>query len=137
MNKKVCIILLALFSVCFFHLQAATPLWTWEKELTLEKEQEYKAHFQVGEVQKELLFRWTLYKNEGLVMHIRYDKFNHQVILYTDYQRNAYRLALGRGESNKKDLPWLFIYFKDFQEKKAYFKLYTEGKGAILLDENL
>ena len=64
---------------------AASPLWSWEKELSLEKEQTYQALIQVGDVQKELIFRWTLYKNYGLVIHLRYDKFNHQFVLYAEY----------------------------------------------------
>ncbi len=98
-------------------MNALAPIWAWEKDLSLEKEQVYKANFSVGAVQKELEFRWTLYKNYGLILHIRYDKFNHQVLLYTDYQRNAYKISLGRGNSSQKDDPHLIMYFKEFADK--------------------
>ena len=118
---------------------ALVPIWAWEKDLSLEKEQVYKANFSVGAVQKELEFRWTLYKNYGLILHIRYDKFNHQVLLYTDYQRNAYKISLGRGNSSQKDDPHLIMYFKEFadKDKKAHLKLYIEGQGAAVLDESI
>lgn len=123
----------------FCTMYALAPIWAWEKDLSLEKEQIYKANFSVGAVQKELEFRWTLYKNYGLILHIRYDKFNHQVLLYTDYQRNAYKISLGRGSSAQKDNPHLIMYFKEFadKDKKAHLKLYIEGQGAAVLDESI
>lgn len=118
---------------------AASPLWSWEKELSLEKEQTYQALIQVGDVQKELIFRWTLYKNYGLVIHLRYDKFNHQFVLYADYQRNAYKISLGKDTQAHKENPHLLIYFKDFivKDEKAYFKLYIEGQGASVVNESI
>ncbi|BDB66740.1 hypothetical protein Hc94105_0941 [Helicobacter cinaedi] len=123
----------------FFIVQAygAIPQWSWEKSLELKKEQVYSANFDLGNVQKKLEFRWTLFKNQGLVLHIRYDKFNHQVVLYKDYQRNAFRIPLARGDNTLKDDPQLLLYFKDFADKKAHLKLYIEGLGVSVLDENL
>lgn len=71
------------------------------------------------------------------MLHIRYDKFNHQVVLYKDYQRNAFRIPLARGDNTLKDDPQLLLYFKDFADKKAHLKLYIEGLGVSVLDENL
>lgn len=117
---------------------ALAPIWAWEKDLSLEKEQVYKANFSVGAVQKELEFRWTLYKNYGLILHIRYDKFNHQVVLYTDYQRNSYKILLGNS-TEKRAAPHLVMFFKEFinKEEKAYLKLYIEGQGVSVLDERI
>lgn len=114
----------------------ANPLWTWEREIELEKEQIYQADIAVGDVRKKLEFRWTLYKNHGLVMHIRYDEFNHQEVLYTDHQRNAYKIALGRGKSRDRYTPYFVLYFKDFKDKKAYFKAYIDGVSAMVLEED-
>ena len=119
---------------------AAAPLWLWEQELSLEKEQTYQATFAVGKVQKDLIFRWTLYKNYGLVLHIRYDKFNHQVVLYTDYQRNSYKIPLGKEVDGIHKLnPHLVMFFKEFsnEEEKAHLKLYIEGQGASVLSESI
>ena len=58
-------------------VQAAQPAWVWHRELALAKEQNYRAMVSLAQVQKPLVLRWTLYKNYGLVMHIRYDSFNH------------------------------------------------------------
>ncbi|WP_334086902.1 hypothetical protein [Helicobacter typhlonius] len=142
-NKKISFLHLRYFILfmpflLFSVLQASVPLWAWERELELEKEQTYQATFQVGDVQKELLFRWTLYKNYGLVIHIRYDKFNHQVVLYTDYQRNSYKILLGNS-TEKRAAPHLVMFFKEFinKEEKAYLKLYIEGQGVSVLDERI
>ena len=133
MNK---ILASSILAVCVGY--AAMPQWSWEKdELSLKKEQLYKAHIGVGEVQKDFQFRWTLYKNNGLVLHIRYDKFNHQALLYKDYQRNAFKIPLGKSNGGQKDEPQLVMYFKDFSDKKAHFKLYIEGNGAMVLDESI
>lgn len=136
MNRaKFLCLLYALFVV--IQAYGAISQWSWEKSLELKKEQVYTAHFDLGNVQKKLEFRWTLFKNQGLVLHIRYDKFNHQVVLYQDYQRNAFKLPLSRGDNTLKDDPQLLLYFKDFADKKAHLKLYIEGFGASVLDENL
>lgn len=127
--------LVFLFYACV--CMAATPRWSWERELALEKEQVYQAEIAVGSVQKKLEFRWTLYKNQGLVMHIRYDKFNHQEVLYTDYQRNAFRVKLGRDKAQERYTPYLIIYFKEFKNKKAHFKLYIDGISASILSESI
>lgn len=116
---------------------AATPRWVWERELALEKEQVYQAEIVVGSVQKKLEFRWTLYKNQGLVMHIRYDDFNHQEVLYTDYQRNAFKVNLGRDRLQERQAPYLVIYFKEFKNKKAHLKLYIDGVSASVLSESI
>lgn len=117
--------------------QAGAPHFSWERSLSLEKEQLYKARFVVGEVAKDFQFRWTLYKNKGLVLHIRYDKFNHQELLYTDYQRDSFTLPLGRAKEQYSDDPKLLLYFKDFKEKKADFKLYIEGRGASVESDEI
>lgn len=113
-------------------LLASAPQFTWSKDLHLQKEQNYRAQIVLESTQKPLVLRWTLYKNYGLVMHIRYDKFNYQTILYTDYQRADFALPLG---DNPK--PMLHIFFKDFSEQKAHLRLYIEGVGASVAQENL
>lgn len=112
----------------------ATPQWSWQRELELQKEQNYRASFLLDSVEKPFVMRWTLYKNYGLLLHIRYDSFNHQVILYKDYQRSDFTLPLGE---NPKRPPILHIFFKDFVDKKAHLKLYIEGMGASLGSEDL
>ncbi len=50
---------------------------------------------------------------------------------------NAFRIPLARGDNTLKDDPQLLLYFKDFADKKAHLKLYIEGLGVSVLDENL
>lgn len=114
--------------------QATQPAWVWQRDLTLAKDQNYRAKVFLAQSQKPLIMRWTLYKNHGLVMHIRYDRFNHQVVLYRDYQRSDFALGLGENPQQK---PTLHIFFKDFADKKALLRLYIEGEGASISEENL
>ncbi len=126
------VFLMLIFSVSV--ALGATPQWSWQRELELQKEQNYRASFLLDSVEKPFVMRWTLYKNYGLLLHIRYDSFNHQVILYKDYQRSDFTLPLGE---NPKRPPILHIFFKDFADKKAHLKLYIEGVGASLGSEEL
>lgn len=123
------------FLLCFEILSAAMPLHLWEKSVELKKEQVYKAHFKVGNVEKELRFRWTLFKNQALVLHLNYDKFNHQFLLYRDYQRNCYKIALGGAEQSNQ--AYFAMYFKSFERESAHLNLYIEGSGVAVLDEGL
>ena len=70
-----------LVALIMSYLEAAQPLWMWHRDLTLAKEQNYRAKIVLEQTQKPFSMRWTLYKNYGLVMHIAYDSFRYQVIL--------------------------------------------------------
>lgn len=113
-------------------LLASAPQFTWSKDLYLQKEQNYRAQIALDSTRKSLVLRWTLYKNYGLVIHVHYDGFNYQTILYTDYQRADFTLPLG---DNPKSM--FHIFFKDFSEQKAHLRLLIEGVGANVEQENL
>ncbi|MCI7485245.1 MAG: hypothetical protein MSA68_04780 [Helicobacter sp.] len=136
MNKKVvngwcfCLFL----QLLFLNVSHASNLFfTWQKDLFLEKEQKYYAKVLLDSVQKLLVLRWTLYKNNGLVIHLHYDGFNHQAILYKDYQRAGFSLTLGE---NLKPNPKLHIFFKNFDDKKAHLRLFLEEVGASIVEES-
>ncbi|MFC3868265.1 hypothetical protein [Helicobacter equorum] len=122
-----------LVALIMSYLEATQPLWMWHRDLMLAKEQNYRAKIVLEQTQKPFSMRWTLYKNYGLVMHIAYDSFRYQVILYRDYQRSDFVLDLGNAEQSPK----LHIFFKDFSDKKALLHLYIEGNGASVVEENL
>ncbi|TLE16965.1 hypothetical protein LS72_000845 [Helicobacter apodemus] len=126
----------------FISLLFAPPQWKAEKFLRLQKDEFYLLNFKVNETQKTLYFRWTLLKNKGLVMHLNYDYFPHQFILYQDYQRNCYTLPLFKAEQKYYTLePFFMLCFKDYHrgEKIATLKyyIYEGGRDFNIIDERI
>lgn len=105
--------------------------WKYQGELELKKDEVYKMAFRQKAQVKELFFRWTLYKNEGLVMHLKYDGFVHQFVLYRDFQRSTFKLSLFAPESKVLSHPYLWLVFKDFRRdvKMAKVKFYIHDGG--------
>ncbi len=123
------LILCVLFLLFFSALHADS--WKYQGELELKKDEVYKMAFKQKAQIKELFFRWTLYKNEGLVMHLKYDGFVHQFILYRDFQRSTFKLPLFAPEPKALSFPYLWLVFKDFRRdiKMATIKFYIHDGG--------
>ena len=114
---------LVLFALC---VHAAKPVWDIQEELSLKKDELYTQEFALSGIPKTLKLYWTLYKNYGLVVHLQYDKFPYQFVLYTDYKRKSFTLPLSQGNDIDKDA-YLLLNFKDFddQEKVAHLGLFV------------
>lgn len=116
---------------CGFSNLFAPPEWKIERFVELNKDEFYVLTFQANNTQKTLFFRWTLLKNEGLVMHLNYDSFPHQFILYQDYQRACYEIPLWKADQRYYTRePVFMLCFKDYHRAKkiATLKFYiTEG----------
>ena len=114
---------LVLFALC---AHAAKPVWDIQEELSLKKDELYTHEFALSGIPKTLKLYWTLYKNYGLVVHLQYDKFPYQFVLYTDYKRKSFTLPLSQGNDIDKDA-YLLLSFKDFddQEKVAHLGLFV------------
>ncbi|WP_233704040.1 hypothetical protein [Helicobacter mesocricetorum] len=126
----------------FISLLFAPPQWKAEKFLELQKDEFYLLNLQVNEAQKTLYFRWTLLKNNGLVMHLNYDYFPHQFILYQDYKRNCYTLPLLKAEQKYyAPEPFFMLCFKDYHrgQKIATLKyyIYEGGRDFNIIDERI
>lgn len=114
-----------IFGFCFLlfsthsWLNAAQPVWDYEENLVLKKDEIYQKSFQIAGVQKELKFYWTLYKNYGLVVNLKYDKFPYQFILYTDYARKSFKIPLSRA-GDIRDIEVFLSFLKyDYESKEA------------------
>ncbi|MGP1449901.1 MAG: hypothetical protein ACTTJS_02080 [Wolinella sp.] len=105
--------------------------WKFQGEVELGKDEVYKIALKQKDYIREIFFRWTLYKNEGLVMHLKYDGFVHQFILYNDYERDSFRLPLFAPEPRVYSYPYLWLVFKDFRRdtKIAKLKFYIHDGG--------
>ncbi len=90
--------------------------WKYQGLIDLKKDEMYHIAFQDGVVNKDLYFRWTLHKNEGLVMHLNYDGFVHQFMLYERYQQRGFKLQLfKKNPRSYTSPPYIWILFKDYQ----------------------
>ena len=94
-----------------------------------------KDEFAIYEVDaKPLYFRWTLYINKGLVMHYGYDGFPYQNILYKEYKRDSFKIALKQRADDHLEAPYLMVVFEGMQKggQKADFALYVyDPLGSI------
>lgn len=114
MNKVKILFLLCLLPSLLF---AAFPAGYWVQSglASLKKDELYSLKVKAGEMKKEVRFRWTLYKNRGLVMHLGYDRFVHQFVLYRDYHRDSFKLDLvPKEESGLHEAPYLMLVFKGY-----------------------
>ncbi|MGP1561570.1 MAG: hypothetical protein ACTTIC_05715 [Helicobacteraceae bacterium] len=70
-----------------------TPAWSFMDEFSLKKDEFIL--YKVGE--RDLLFRWTLFHNDGLVFVLKYDLFAYHGILYANYKLNSFRITTSAG----------------------------------------
>lgn len=130
---------LALALLLFLALLAAPLLakplrWSEKYPLVMEKNLTYIYTVAHDSGQSELQIKYTLYKNEGLVLVMRYDMFIYQTILYTDYQRDSFSIPLAFGsKSIARGAPYLSVYFKsyDMKNKRATLSLNVMGDATL------
>lgn len=107
--------------------------------IKLKKDEQKKILVKYENFIKTFEFRWTLYKNGGLVILRSYDKIVAQNILYKRYKNNSFRLELkSRGKSKRYNVPYLLVKFEDFNFKtsEATFKiLLYDSIGKVSLTE--
>ncbi|PAF50614.1 hypothetical protein [Helicobacter sp. 13S00477-4] len=104
------------------------PIWNFDKNIILKKDEVYKGFAYEENLKKPLILRWTLYKNNGLVVLLNYDKFPYQFILYKDYQRDTFKLPLFVNNGSDKT-SFLYISFKDFDQKANTASLWIGISG--------
>ena len=105
--------------------------------IKLQKDEQKKILVKYGNFSKLFKFRWTLYKNGGLVIHRSYDKDVAQNVLYLRHQNQSFRVEL---KPRDKDYvqPYLLVKFSkfDFERDEAEFDLFlSDDKMQVLLRE--
>ncbi|NPA55217.1 MAG: hypothetical protein GXO40_02515 [Epsilonproteobacteria bacterium] len=95
--------------------------WWVEDTVFLKKDYpvEYKIYYN-GEVYK-LKFRWTLYKNDGLVMLYNFKNHPYQNILYKNTPLNGFKKYIAFVDSVKT--PFFLVLFKDIKDDIAQLQL--------------
>jgi len=107
------------------------------KKIQLKKDQIQRIIVKYNGREKEFFFRWTLYKNNGLVMFRSYDKIVAQNILYLRKTSRSFRVELKPSGLNFYNKPYLLVMFKDFDYKtrKAKFELFlSDDTKRIVLE---
>ncbi|MDO7253585.1 hypothetical protein [Helicobacter cappadocius] len=117
-----------IFFVLSSFLFGKSPIWNTSENIVLKKDEVYSGVIYEGHLEKPLFFRWTLYKNHGLVVYLNYDKFPYQFILYQDYQRETFKLLLF-GKNVANSFSYLYLSFKDFDEKNNTASLWLGVSG--------
>ncbi|MBU1658080.1 hypothetical protein KKG72_03390 [bacterium] len=122
--------------VFFFLILSLSPIFANDyreiKQILLKKDEQKKILVKYGSVEKLFKFRWTLYKNGGLVIFKSYDKIVSQNMLYLRHKNQSFRLELKTRGADFFNVPYLLVKFKEFnfETKEAVFDLF-------LSDENM
>ena len=105
------------------------------KEYYLEKDETKKILVKYASSQKVLSFRWTLYKNDGLVVLSSYDRIVSQHLLYMNHQNQSFRIELKPRGAYESASPYMIIKFDefDFEKRKAKFSLWLQDRRQEIL----
>ena len=130
MNKIILYLLLSIYSYAI-----DTEFWDYSFKTELAKDQLYSLSVDDLELKKRLVFRWTLFHNNGLVLLVNYDGHPHQYVLYERYQENTVRLKIARKAGYTAHAPFLLLVFKefDYKERKAKFEIVVKDSSKKLL----
>jgi hypothetical protein len=96
-------------------------------KITLKKDEPKKILVKYNyDTERIYKFRWTLYKNGGLVLFYSYDGVVYQNILFQNHKNQSFTTILRHDSKNHYRPPYLLLKFKDFDIKKdvAKFELY-------------
>lgn len=95
-------------------------------KISLKKDEEIKIYVKYANRNKLFKFRWTLYKNGGLVIHRKYDRVVGQNILYLNHTNQSFRVTLKPSGLQVFNLPYLLVKFKEFKKNMAKFEIYLK-----------
>jgi len=99
--------------------------WALKKDYVLKKDEVVNAIIKTDTSTKILSFRWTLFKNEGLVFLTSFDDNVMQNILYKHYRNRAIKIVMNDVYIKYKQKPYLLLEFKgyDFVKHEAKIQL--------------
>jgi len=108
------------------------------REVSLQKDEQKKILVKYDSNERLFKFRWTLYKNGGLIIHRSYHGVVAQNILYLRNKNQSFRLELKPRGADFYAVPYMLVKFKefDFKKKKAKFELFlSDDKMQIELHD--
>ena len=106
------------------------------KEWHLKKDETKKILVKYASSEKLLTFRWTLYKNDALVVFSSYDQIVSQHLLYLNHTNQSVRVELVSRGAHDFVVPYMLIKFDDFDfarhEAKISLWLYDKRHEIYL-----
>jgi hypothetical protein len=107
--------------------------------ISLKKDEQKKILVKYDAVTKLFKFRWTLYKNEGLVIHRSYDRIVAQNILYIRRKNQSFRQELKPRGADFYSTPYVLVKFKEFkyETNEAVFELFLFDKSMKIILKDL
>ncbi|MDX9814184.1 MAG: hypothetical protein RBS91_05930 [Sulfurimonadaceae bacterium] len=106
-------------------------------EVELKKDEKKSFVIKYQNQKRDFDFRWTLYKNGGLVIHKKYDRFVSQHMLYLRDKNRSFKVELKTRGEGYLELPYLAVMFKEFKEDKAIFKIMLYDIKEQIYIENI
>jgi hypothetical protein len=97
------------------------------EEITLAKDELYRTVIKDDVRDKNLYFKWVIFKNDALNVVLNYDRFNYQFTLYRDFYKNSFMLDLSTHKLYYKRGKYLYLQFIEFKDNKAKFNLYIKN----------
>lgn len=108
------------------------------EEIVLKKDEQKNILVKYADKEKLFKFRWTLYKNGGLVVFKSYDRIVAQHVLYERHENQSFRVELMPKGVNYNNSAYLLVKFKEFKQesKEAVFEIFLfDSKGQVLLED--
>ena len=99
-------------------------------KLSLKKDEFLQLNIKYAKQKKLFKLRWTLFVNNGLVIHKYYGGTVSQNILYLNHTNQSIRQELKPRGADFYNVPYLLIRFSEFDEIKheAKFELYLSDE---------
>jgi hypothetical protein len=110
--------------------------WRESKNYLLKKDETAKVMIKSEGRERLLSFRWTLYTDKALIVHENFDRHVGQHVLIAD-QNPSFRKVLLSAKRTQKDVPYLLVVFKKFDEANATAQmdlLLFDKENRIVLD---
>jgi hypothetical protein len=100
------------------------------KKYSLKKDQTKKILVKYGSSQKVYSFRWTLFKNDALIVFSSYDTIVSQHVLLKGYKNDSIKVELKPKGAYEYNVPYMLIKFDsfDFAKKEAKFSVWLYDK---------
>ena len=100
------------------------------KKISLKKDEQKKILVKYDSYERLFKFRWTLYKNGGLVIFRSYDRKVAQNILYLNGKNQSFRVELKARGADFYQVPYILVKFKefDYEKNEAKFELFLSDK---------
>ena len=88
---------------------------------SLKKDEFAKMYIYYDKHKYKLDLRWTLYKNNVLIILYKYDNFPYQITLFKEYPIDTFRIKIADYPEFK---PYLYVKVTKFSDKITSFKIF-------------